>query len=81
MFAIGTVIVPVALKRVSDEKPGLTRRMTSLGFKYYYPDGRPVRDRAASLASRADFWRSTRSWWLVKNGRLLPMKARRLPNE
>jgi DNA topoisomerase-1 len=46
MFAIGTVIVPVALKRVSDEKPGLTRKMTSLGFKYYYPDGRPVRDRA-----------------------------------
>ena len=34
------------LKRVSDEGPGITRKMTNLGFKYYYPDGRPVRDRA-----------------------------------
>lgn len=31
---------------MSDERPGITRRMTNLGFKYHYPDGRPVRDRA-----------------------------------
>lgn len=36
----------VKLKRVSDDAPGITRKMTSLGFKYYYPDGRPVRERA-----------------------------------
>ena len=46
MFVVGTVIVPVKLKRVTDEEPGLTRKMTSFGFKYYYPDGRPVRRRA-----------------------------------
>jgi DNA topoisomerase-1 len=38
--------VQLKLKHVSDEGPGLTRKMTSLGFKYFYPDGRPVRDRA-----------------------------------
>ena len=38
--------MPVKLRRVTDEKPGLRRKMTSLGFKYYYPDGRPVRRRA-----------------------------------
>ena len=34
------------LRHVSDHEPGITRKMTSLGFKYYYPDGRPVRNRA-----------------------------------
>jgi DNA topoisomerase-1 len=38
--------MPARLKHVSDEKPGLTRKMTSFGFRYFYPDGRPVRDRA-----------------------------------
>src|SRR5262249_35557711 len=36
--------------------------------------------RAASLASRDAFWRSTRSWWVVKYGRLLPMHSRRFAN-
>jgi len=36
----------IRLKHVSDEDPGITRRVTSLGFKYYAPGGRPVRDRA-----------------------------------
>ena len=34
------------------------------------------RARAASLASRAAFWRSTRSWCVVKYGRLLPTNSR-----
>jgi DNA topoisomerase-1 len=38
-------MVRVNLKHVTDDRPGITRRMTSLGFKYYYPDGKPVRDR------------------------------------
>ncbi|MGQ0749093.1 MAG: DNA topoisomerase IB, partial [Betaproteobacteria bacterium] len=38
--------MPARLKHVLDEEPGIVRKMTSLGFKYYYPDGRPVRDRA-----------------------------------
>jgi DNA topoisomerase I len=38
--------VPAKLNHVSDEEPGLTRKCTTLGFQYFYPDGRPVRDRA-----------------------------------
>jgi DNA topoisomerase-1 len=38
--------VPVKLNHVSDEEPGFTRKCTTLGFQYFYPDGRPVRDRA-----------------------------------
>jgi DNA topoisomerase-1 len=38
--------VPVKLNHVSDEEPGYTRKCTTLGFQYFYPDGRPVRDRA-----------------------------------
>ena len=40
------ITLTTRLKRVSDDGPGITRKMTNLGFKYYYPDGRPVRDRA-----------------------------------
>ena len=38
--------MPVKLNHVSDEEPGYTRKCTTLGFQYFYPDGRPVRDRA-----------------------------------
>ena len=42
--------------------------------------GRACVARAASLASRDAFWRSTRSWCVVKYGRLLPMNSRMLAN-
>ena len=31
------------LRHVSDDRPGITRKASSLGFKYYRPDGRLVR--------------------------------------
>lgn len=38
--------MPLTLHHVSDEEPGFTRICSTLGFQYFYPDGRPVRDRA-----------------------------------
>ena len=47
-----TIAAPVesarsaGLRYVKDDRPGIRRKMTSLGFRYYRPDGRPIRNPA-----------------------------------
>jgi len=48
----GTIAAPVesarsaGLRYVRDDRPGISRKMSSLGFRYYRPDGRLIRQRA-----------------------------------